>query len=404
MKFTFKAKNSSGEIKEGVIESANSDMAIQILQKSGLLPFVVVPQKESENSFQRIFAKMYESVASKELVVFFRQFSIMIEARVPVVNALLAIKEQTSNKYFEIVIKDVIASVEDGIPLSNAMEKFKDVFPVLAINIIRSGETSGNLKKSMEYVADNIERNYNLTSRVKSALMYPAVILIVFFIIGFIVATIIIPKLSVMIKDLGATVPWYTKMVIAFGDFMESWWWAVLVLIIGVIGGIIYYIKTDNGRDEFDEVKLKLPLIGSIFSGLYVSRFAENLAVLLAGGIPIVQAIRVTSDVVGNSLYRELLLKAADEVKNGGNMSDTLRKSTLMPAMVSHMVKIGEDSGQIDSVLNHVAKFYDQETEMSTRNLSTLIEPILMIFIGLAVGFLAFSVLMPIYDIAGQIK
>lgn len=403
MKFAFKAKSTTGEVKEGIIDAVNNDMAIQVLQKSGLIPFMLTPQKESSNSLEKTFAKMYASVSSKELVVFFRQLAILIEARVPVVTSLMSIQEQTLNTYFKVALKQIISDIEDGMPLSNAMEKFKDIFPPLSINIIRSGETSGNLKKSIDYVAENIERNYNLTSRVRGALIYPAIILIVFFIVGFIVAAFIVPKLSTMIRDLGADVPWYTQMVIGVGDFMQVWWWAVAIIILGMVGAVIYYIKTEAGQLEMDKIKIKLPIVGVIFQDLYISRFGENLAVLLAGGIPIVQAIRVSSDVIGNSLYRDLLLKAAEEVKNGGNMSTVLRRSTLMPAMVSQMVKIGEDSGQIDSVLTHVAKFYDQETEMMTKNIATLIEPVLMIIIGLAVGFLAFAVLMPIYDIAGQL-
>lgn len=183
---------------------------------------------------------------------------------------------------------------------------------------------------------------------------------------------------------------------------MQTWWWAIMVFVVGMVIGIIYYTKTEKGERDLDKIKIYLPIIGGIYKGLYISRFGENLAVLLSGGIPIVQAIKTTSEVIGNSLYREVLLKAAEEVKNGGEMSLVLRQSTLFPPMVSQMVKIGEESGQIDSTLNHVSKFYESETERATQNLAVLIEPFLMVMIGLAVGFLAFAVLMPIYDIAGQ--
>jgi len=404
MKFSFKAKNQAGEVKEGTINASNREMAIQMIQKGGLKPFVLDEMQKSGFSLERFFAKLYASVSEKELVVFFRQLAILIEARVPISSSLASIQEQTANPYFKSSLSQIIADVEDGDPLSNAMEKFKDIFPLLSVNIIRSGENSGTLKKAIDYVAENIEKNYTLTSRVRGALIYPGVIMSVFWVVGFVVSAFIIPNLSKMIKELGTVVPWYTQLVMNMGDFMQSYWWVILVGVIGIIGGCIYYIRTDSGRHEMDKIKLELPVIGTIFRDLYISRFGENLAVLLAGGIPIVQAIRTTSDVIGNSFYRELLLQASDEVKNGGDMSAVFRQSTLMPPMVSQMVKIGEDSGQLDSVLNHIAKFYEQETEMMTKNLSTLIEPVLMIVIGIAVGFLAFAVLMPIYDIAGQIK
>ena len=402
MKFYFKAKSPAGEMKEGLVEASNRDIAIQIIQKSGFSPFVLNPVKKKNFSLDTFFSKMYASVSSKDLVIFFRQLAILIEARVPIAVSLSSIQEQTTNPYLKNALKKIVSDVEDGMSFSDAMENFKDIFSLLSINVIRAGETSGTLKKAVDHVSENIERNYNLTARVRGALIYPGVIMVVFFIVGFVVSAFIIPNLSKMIRDLNATVPWYTTVVMNTGDFMQRWWWAVLVLIAGIVIAMVYYIKTEEGKRDLDKIKLDMPVIGNIFKGLYISRFGENLAVLLNGGIPIVQAIKTTSDVIGNSLYREILLRAADEVKNGGEMSLVLRQSALFPPMVSQMVKIGEESGQIDSTLIHISKFYESETERATQNLSVLIEPFLMILIGLAVGFLAFSVLMPIYDIAGQ--
>jgi len=403
MKFVFKAKTKTGEMKEGTIDAPNKDSAISTIQKNNLFP-IFVTEKEGEDSLMKTLMKYYDRVTEKELVVFFRQLAILIEAKIPIVVSLTAILEQNQNHYFKRIIQEMINDVEDGVPLSNTMEKHKNVFSVIAINVVKTGEFSGNLSKSINYVADNIEKNYTLSNRIKSAMIYPAIIMVVFFIIGFLVITIILPKLTIMIKELKAEVPWYTRMVIAVGDFMQGYWWAVLIIIFGFIGGFIYYLRTEKGHKEFDVVKIKIPIIGNIFRGIYVARFAENLGVLLTGGIPIVQALETVSAVIGNVVYESLILKTAEEVKNGGQINVVLRNSPLMPPMVTHMVKIGEESGQIESVLKHIAKFYETETENATKNLSTLIEPILMIIIGVAVGFLAFAVLMPIYDIAGQIK
>jgi len=183
------------------------------------------------------------------------------------------------------------------------------------------------------------------------------------------------------------------------------YWWAVAIIIIGIISGIIYYVRTKEGKVEWDQIKIKLPVAGAIFRYVYITRFSENLAVLLRGGIPIIRALTVVSGVINNVVYERVFLEAADEVRRGGNMSNVLSNNNqLIPPMVSQMVKIGEDSGQIDVVLDHVAKFYDQETEVMTRNLSTLLEPIIIVIIGVAVGFMAFSIIMPIYNIAGQIQ
>jgi type II secretory pathway component PulF len=403
MKFNFKAKDQAGEYREGVIDASSKDAAVEVLQKNNLLPIKVREETEGDE-FTKAFLKFYDRVTEKELVVFFRQLAILVEARVPIIVSLTAIREQTLNKYFVKIIGEMVNDIEDGMAFSGSMEKHRDIFSNLSINIIKAGEASGSLKKSIDYVAENIERNYTLSGRIKSALIYPGIVLIVFFIIGFIMVSFIIPKLTTVIKELGADIPWYTAVVIAVGDFMSKYWWAAAIIILGFVGGIFYYVKTPEGKKEWDQIKIRLPIVGPIFRFVYITRFAENLSVLLVGGIPIERALIIISDVVNNVVYREIFLKTAEEVKKGGNMSTVLRKNPLIPPMVTHMVKIGEDSGQIDSVLGHIAKFYDQEVEMMTKNLSTLLEPVLMVVIGIDVGFMAISILMPIYNVASQIK
>jgi len=400
MRFNFKAKNSIGEIKEGVVEAVSRESALAILQKNNLFPVRIDSQEK--DSFSKIFLSYYDRVSEKELVVFFRQLAVLIEAKVPIVGSLVAISEQMTNKYFSKVLDEVIRDIEDGMTLSDAFQKHPKVFSPLSINIIRAGEASGNLRKSVEYVANNIEHNYELTSRVKSAMTYPIIVFAVFMVIGFLVVTFIIPKLTVMIKSMNADIPWYTTAVIVVGDFFAAYWWAILIVILGAVGGMLYYLNTDEGKKEFDHIKIKLPIVGVIFRYVYITRFAENLSILLTGGIPIIKALTIVSSVIGNSVYEEIFLRAAEEVKVGGNMSEYLKRVSLIPPTVSHMIRIGEESGQIDSVLLHISHFYEQEVNTMTKNLSTLIEPVLMILIGIAVGFLAVAILMPIYNIAGQ--
>lgn len=403
MKFSFKAKTKEGDLKEGVIEAGSPELAAEVLQKNNLFPVRLSEIKEMDATLKLIL-KYYDRVSDKELVVFFRQLSILIEARVPIVSSIQAINDQTVNKYFSRVLGEIVSDIEDGLSFSDALSKHKEVFSPLSINIIKAGETSGNLRKSVEYVAENIEKNYMLASRIRGAMMYPAIVLIVFFIIGFLVVSFILPKLTQIIKELNADVPWYTKVVITVGDFMATYWWAVAIIIMGIIGSFLYYIKTPDGRKEWDQIKIRLPIVGPLFRYVYIARFAENLGVLLAGGIPIIRSLTIVSSVINNTVYEDIFLRTAEQVKVGGNMSDVLSRSPLIPPVVAHMIKIGEESGQIDSVLKHISNFYDQETEMITKNLSTLIEPILMVIIGIAVGVMAVSVLMPIYNIAGQIK
>lgn len=400
-KFIFKAKNSLGEVKEGIIEATTSDAAVDVLQQNKLFPISVVEDKVKDDLLKS-FLSYWDKVTSKELMMFFRQLAILIEAKVPIVASLSAIKEQTTSKFFKKVISEIENDIKDGLPFSDAMRKHQNVFTPMSINIIRAGEVSGNLKKSVSYVADSIEKNYALTSKVRSAMMYPVIVLIVFFIIAFIVISFVVPKLTGMIKQMDADIPWYTQAIIGFSDFMAAYWWAIAVIICAFVGGLIYYINSEDGKKDWDQIKIKLPIFGPVFRQVYIARFADNLAVLLAGGIPIINALTVVSTVINNSVYEAIFLKAAEEVKIGGTMSESLRRYPQIPPIVAQMIYIGEESGQIDSVLVHIARFYEQEVDEITKNLSTLIEPILMVIIGIAVGFLSFTIIMPIYNLAGQ--
>jgi type IV pilus assembly protein PilC len=341
--------------------------------------------------------------ANNAFVVFFQQLATLVEARVPVVSALRTIEEQTTNRYFRIIIKEMADDIEDGAQFSVAIEKHADTFSPLVINMLRAGEASGELQKSVEVVAASIEKNYQLAAKIKGALYYPAFVLGVAFIIGFLVVTFILPKITVMIKDLKVPVPWYTAALIWIGDFMQVWWWAVLLAIAGMIGGVMYYVKTEAGRHEWQALLLKLPVIGDLSRSIYITRFSENLGSLLDGGIPVVRALVIVSEIVGNQVFEKIILKAADEVRSGGTMSTVFLRSSEIPPIVSQMIRIGEETGSLSNVLLSTAKFYNQEVETATKSLTTLIEPILIVGLGIGVGILVVGVLMPIYDIAGQL-
>jgi type IV pilus assembly protein PilC len=402
MKFFFRAKNKNGEIKEGTVEAANQNLALELVQKNGLFP-ISVKKEENKGSLKDRLMKYLNRVSVKELMVFFRQLAILIEARVPIIYSLEAIKDQTENSFFKVAIEEIIDDIQDGLSFSDALKKRPEIFPSLSINIINSGENSGNLKQSVDYVANSLEKNYDLSRKITSAFIYPAAVMVVFFAIGFIFITFIIPKLTAVIKDMGVDFPWYTKVVIIFSDFMAVYWWAVLIGIIGTILGLIFYAGSEKGKKVLDKLKIRMPVFGDIFQKLYIARFTENLAILLTGGIPIIRAVTLSSSVVNNSVYEELFLKAAYELKIGGNINSVFKKSEYIPAIVSQMIRVGEESGQLDMVLRYIAEFYGQETEAATKNLSTLLEPFIMVIIGIAVGFLVFSILMPIYNVASQI-
>jgi type IV pilus assembly protein PilC len=282
------------------------------------------------------------------------------------------------------------------------MGKHPDVFESLAVSMVKAGELSGNLQRSVLFLAENTEKNYDLNSKVRSALFYPAFVLSAAVIIGFIVFTVVLPKLTSIFDGMNVQVPWYTTVLMKIGAFMSVYWWAVGLAILATIGGSIYYIRTSDGKKEWDLIKMKLPIVGKLFQYVYIARFSENLSVLLDGGIPIVRALVIVSEVVNTTTYEAVILRAADEVKSGGAMSSVFARSEYFPPIVSQMIKIGEEAGKVSEVLRHTSVFYNQETDRVARNLSTMLEPILITCLGLGVGVLVFAILMPIYNMAGQ--
>jgi len=300
------------------------------------------------------------------------------------------------------IIKDIANDVEDGSTLSEAMNKYPDTFEPIITSVIKAGEVSGNLDMEIGNITESIDKNYRVTSKIKGALIYPAFVLLTAFVVGFATVTFIIPKLTMVIEDMDVEVPWHTKLLINFGHFMESYWWAVLIIIFGVVLSILYYLKTDAGKKEWDRIKLTLPVLGKMFNYLYITRFASNLTVLMDGGVPIVQSLMTVGDVVNNGVYKNIILRCAEEVKTGGNISTVLNYSDHIPPIMSKMVAIGEKTGKLSESLKSVGDFYEQEMDDTVKNLSVLIEPILIVALGIGVAILAFSVILPIYSMVQQ--
>jgi len=401
MRFTFKAKDLKGKIKKGVVSAVSKELATQILQENKL-NVISVKREKGDSSLEQYVNKTWESVNKKDLVVFFRQFHALIGSKVPVVYSLRAIADQTEHKYLGSVLKDIANDVEDGISLSEAMSKYPDVFPRISTSVVEAGEVSGNLDRAIDYVAQSTEKNYRTTAKIRGALIYPIFVTITAAIVGFFSVTFIIPRLTKVIEDINADVPWHTQFIMNVGYFMQGYWWAILIVIFGAILGIIYYIKTESGKKEWDRIQLDLPVAGKLLKYLYITRFANNLTVLLDGGVPVVQSLETVSNVVNNSVYQGVILRCADEVKTGGSISSVLAQSDYIPGIVSKMVKVGEETGKVTESLESVGKFYEQEMDEMVKNLSTLIEPILIVVLGLGVGIMAFSIILPIYGVVQQ--
>lgn len=403
MKYNFKAKNAEGEIREGSIDATSRNLAVDVLQKKGLILISIDEEKRSMQVIRDI-EKAWNGVGQEEMTIFYRQLATLIEAKVSVVTALKAIEEKTENRFLGTVLMEIIENVEDGMPFSESLSKHRDIFSPLAVSMIRAGEVSGNLQKSILFVAESTEKTYLLNSRIKSALLYPSFVLTAAVIIAFIVFSFVIPKLTTIFKDMDVEIPWYTQVIIKSGNFMQSYWWLVIILVVGSIGATYAYLKTESGKEELDQAKLRVPVLKELFKYLYITRFSENMSILLSAGIPIVKSLVIVSDIVNNRVYSRMILRAAEDVKTGGSISSVFAKYPELPPILSKMIRVGEESGKISEVLKNVSDFYNQEIDRMTKNMTALIEPFLIVFLGVGVAVLVFAILMPIYDLTSKIN
>ncbi|MDD5749128.1 MAG: type II secretion system F family protein [Actinomycetota bacterium] len=402
MKYRYKARNQAGVNQEGVVEASTLANATSILQQHNLVVISVIPEKETD--IFAGFSRIWEGVSSKEFVIFSRQLAVMIEAKVPLLAAFKGITDQSTNPYFARVLSSVLSDIDEGKSLSDSLKNHPEVFSDLYVNMVQSGEVSGNLQSSLENLADNIEKNYALTQKVKGVLYYPAFILSAFFIVAIIMLTFVIPKLMGMLKETNAKLPITTKILIASGDFMQKWWWAVVLVVILGVASLIYYIRTEDGKKEFDLIKFKIPIIKRVLQYVYLARFAENLSTLTKSGLPIISALQISGKVIGSSVFENDIAEAAEKVKSGGTISEVLSGKSNFPPIMVQMIKVGEETGKLDTTLNAMSKFYSREADQMVSNLSSVIEPVLIVLLGVGVGILVFSIIIPIYNIAQGIK
>ena len=402
MKYKYKARNQSGALQEGVLEAATMSNASLLLQRHNLIVISLEPHRSSDVISS--LSRFWEGVSGKEFVIFSRQMAVMVEAKVPLIAALKGIIDQNENPYFAKILSVVLADVDEGKSLSESLRKHPDVFSELYVNMVQSGEISGNLQQSLENLADNIEKNYVLTQKIRGVLYYPAFILTAFFIVAFLMLSFVIPKLTEMLKETNAYLPITTRILIWTGDFMQQWWWAVLIVFFAALAGIVYYARSEDGKKEFDVIKLKIPIAGRVLRYVYLARFAENLSTLVRSGIPIVTALQITGRVVGNIVYENHIIEVAQKVKSGGTVSENLSQRKEFPSIMTQMIKVGEETGKLDSTLDTMSKFYTREADQLVSNLSSIIEPVLIVILGVAVGTLVFSIIIPIYNIAQGIR
>ncbi len=395
--FKYKAKDKTGNIKEGAIDAPNKQLAKGSLDDQGLK--LISLEKEQKSKFQ---IHIFEKVKEKDIVIFSRQFSVMISANIPVVQALKVLIEQTESVKLKMIISEVADEVNAGSRLSEALGKRSKIFSDFYVSVVKSGETSGKLDEVLNYLADQMEKDYDMMHKVKGAMIYPAFVLSGLGAVGVIMMVWVVPKLTDIIAETGGELPFATRMLIFISGFLASFWWLILIVIVGGVFGFKYYIKLPTGERQFDFLKLKLPIFGPLFQKIYLVRFMRSMHTLISGGVAISTSLEVSANVVGNAIYRELITETREAIEGGSPLSSVFMESNEVPKMVSQMLSVGEKTGKVDVVLEKLTDFYSREIMNVLANLTKLIEPIIMVIMGIGVGMMVAAIIMPMYNMASQ--
>lgn len=385
----------------GAISAPSESVAYDILKEQGLTIIDLVMRREGKMFKSSI--KFFKHVKTKEQVIFARQLATMISANVPIVKSLKILVRQTENVNFKVIISDILDEVEGGAKLSTALSKYANVFNNFFVYMVRAGETTGKLDEVLEYLATQKEKDYDLMSKIRGALMYPIVLLGGVLVVGVGLTLFVLPSLLQVFAEGGAELPLPTRILIGFVSFSQTYWWLVLIFVIILVIAFVMFKRTPRGKRTVDLLKIKFPILGQIFVKLYLTRLSRSMTTLLAAGVPISRSLEITSDVVDNEIYRELIRSTIAEVESGNSITSVFITSRHMPLMVSQMMSIGEQSGRMDQILEKVAQFYEKELENVVANLVTLLEPVILMVMGGAVGFLVAAILLPIYNLSEAI-
>ncbi len=399
MLFKYKAITNTGQETSGTVEAFNVDIAIKQLQNRGLVISKI--NSDDEKKFDLNFLNaLFTRVSNKDVVILSRQMATLFSAQISALRIFRLLGGQMENLTLRRYLTTIADDLQGGSSISNALAKFPDTFTPFYVNMVKAGEESGKLDQVFDYLADYLDRTYEVTSKAKNALIYPAFVVVTFVGVMVLMLTVIIPKIALMIVDSGQPIPIYTQIVLWISNIFVNYW---LYMGIGaVIGGFAVwrYSRTDQGADYLDSLKLATPYVGDLYRKLFLSRIADNLNTMIISGIPMLRAIEITAAVVDNRIYKSILDNTLMRVKEGSSLSEALGQYKEIPNMMTQMVKVGEETGQLGNILKSLSNFYQREVKNAVDTLVGLIEPVMIVGLGLGVGVLLAAVLMPIYNIA----
>lgn len=397
--FNYKARTKEGELRAGAIETSSQDAALEFLHQNDL----IVVALEEKKPFSLLEYRFGTGIKQRDVVIFSRQIATLFEAHIPVIESLKTLVGESENKFMSQALGKVLDDVTGGLVLSQSLAKHPHIFSTFYVQLVRSGEESGKLQEVFTYLADYLERSYELSSKARNSLIYPAFVLVTFTGVLIVMLVTVIPRLISIFQETEQEIPFYTQMVIALSLLLRDWGLMLLLLLAASAFFLWRWGLTAPGKLFFHKLQINIPIIGPIYRKLFIARLTDNLRTLITGGVPIIRALNISGEVVGNAVYKKALEDAVESVKAGSTISAAFERNRIIPPLVTQMIKIGEASGRVGFILGSVAKFYQREVNTAFENLVSLIEPALIVFLGVGIGILIASVLVPLYNLVANI-
>lgn len=396
--FSYQVISSDGRRMRGVVQAATEEIAAETLAERGL---AVVALRELTTSKLTISLHIFNHIKVRDLVILTRQLAVLLSANVPVVQSLRVLTEQTASKNLKVIISEIADDVDGGAKLSASMARHPEAFDHFFVNIVHSGETSGKLDETLDYLADQLEKDYDLMSRIRGAMIYPAFIFFGLIAVGILMMVYVVPKITEILLQQKVELPIATRMIIATSDFLIAFWWIIPSIIVAILVSLRMWKKTPLGSYVLDYAKLKMPIFGVLFRKIAIVRTTRSLGTLIVGGVSLPRSLQITSEVVGNEVFRLMLQETIKAVEDGKPIASVMLKNPVIPVMVSQMLNVGEQTGRTDQVLSKMTDFYTREIDNLVRNLVSLIEPLILVVMGVAVGLMVAAVILPLYSLAG---
>ena len=402
--YTYRARDRSGKVVTATMEAATEREVAASLRDKGMFVAEIKPPARGLNMDIKMPAFL-DRPGLRDVTIFSRQFATVIAAGLPVVQSLNILQRQADKQGMKEALGKIRNDVETGLPLSDALAKHPSIFNKLYIYLARAGEVSGNLDGILERVATYMEKQQAIRGKVKSAMTYPAVVLVIAVAVTFFLLTGIVPQFAQILDQLGGELPLITQVLVAVSDFLRFQWWLLLIIVVAAIVGLGFYYRTNNGRHVIDRILLRLPVLGPLVQKSSIASFSQTFGLLLRSGVNIVEAIDITKGTAGNIIVEDILTETKDGVQRGEQVSVTLMKyPQVFPPLVSSMVAIGEETGAIDAMLEKISEFYEREVDEAVDGLTAALEPMLIVFLGVIVGFIVAGMFLPMFAIIGQLS